>query len=118
MMNFVIEQFNSKKYVCAIHAASYMNPLHNVKRLEETLQEMHIPSGTILVDLLLANGENFNRFVEADYDGQHLNMNDVRVVEPDAADIKLMNSFYKGKAQLVSGGVLSASQRFQFARGK
>jgi hypothetical protein len=117
-MNFSIERINSKKYACAVFATSYINPLHDARSIEKGLNKQQVQPGKVLFDLLLSNGENFNRFFEVYFDGSQLDMSNAQIVEPDECTRKAVNAFYKGKARLISSGVLSPSQRFQFARGK
>ena len=117
-MNCIIQLANSGKYAGIVYAASYLNPLCDVAEVEKGLQEMNIQPGVVLFDLLLTNGDNFNRFAEVVYDGTKLHLQNAKVVKLDTPFRKRIDNFYKGKAKLVSGGVLSPSQRFNFAKGQ
>lgn len=117
-MNCIIQLSNSGKYAGIVYAASYLNPLYDVNEVEKGLHDMQVKPGIVLFDLLLTNGDNFNRFAEVIYDGNKLNLQNAQVVKLNPPFRKRIDSFYKGKAKLVSGGVLSPSQRFYFAKGQ
>lgn len=69
----------------------------------------------VLFDLLLSNGDNFNRFAEAYYDGNELSTRLINIIEMPDNEVKELNHYYKGKTKELSKSVLSMRERYHFA---
>lgn len=105
-------------YSAIVYATSYINPIDEITNISAEVRK-HLPKGSyISIDLLLSNGENFNRFADLYYDGNKITASQVDVTEINSETLKIVNSWYKGKTQYLNNSVLSASERFNFARMK
>lgn len=82
MNKIIIEKLdNVDGYDYIIYPSSYMNPLSKIKRLNEKLKNKINYPCTLLFDLLLCNGDNFNRFAKAYYDGEKVVRDSIEVVD-------------------------------------
>lgn len=72
----------------------------------------------MLFDLLLSNGDNFNRFAEAYYDGSDLSTDSISIADISSEQLKGLNIYYRGKTKELSKSVLSTKERFRFAMMK
>ncbi len=114
--NIIYEQYG--KYAAIVYPVSYLNPIDDIQLISVELKK-HLSSGCyILFDLLLSNGNNFNRFAEAYYEGSDLNSAAVNITEVSPDELKRLNLYYRGKTKELSKSVLSAKERYQFATMK
>lgn len=104
-------------YSHIIYADSYINPLLNIDSLTEKLLTKNVQACNILVDLLLSNGENYNRFAKAYFNGKSIERNSLEVVELDEISVKKVNGYYSKNKKIISKGVLVESQYMKYARG-
>lgn len=82
MNEIIIEKLNNVDgYDYIIYPSSYMNPLSKIKRLNEKLKNKINYPCTLLFDLLLCNGDNFNRIAKAYYDGEKVIRDSIEVVD-------------------------------------
>lgn len=114
--DIIYEQYG--KYSAIVYPVSYLNPIDDIKLISMELRE-HLPAGCyILFDLLLSNGDNFNRFAEVYFDGNEINSGAVSVTEVPTEELKRLNLYYRGKTKELSKSVLSAKERYKFATMK
>ncbi len=99
-----------------IFPTSYINPLMDLKALENKLsKEISLPS-KILVDLLLCNGNNFNRFVRFVFDGKKIDRSSIEITKLNMAEETDVNEFYRQNKNLISKGVLAPSEYLQYVK--
>lgn len=99
-----------------VFSTSYLNPISEIPALEQDLRQMHTGKTTILFDLLLSNGNEFNRFVQASFDGTDIC--DLRIVPVHTLDETVFNLFYKQHPQFLKHGVLAPMQIGRLLRTK
>lgn len=115
MYNFNIIYRKYGKYDAIVYPVSYLNPLEDIDLISIELKK-HLPVGScILFDLLLSNGDNFNRFAETYYNGNVLNLQEITVTDISINEISELNLYYRGKTKELSQSVLSPKERFRFA---
>lgn len=114
--NIIYEQCG--KYAAIVYPVSYLNPIDDLQLISIELRE-HLPAGCyVLFDLLLSNGDNFNRFAEIYYDGKELSSGRISITEVNSEDLKKLNLHYRGKTKELSKSVLSPRERYKFATMK
>jgi len=114
--NIIYEQHG--KYSAIVYPVSYVNPFDDIQLISVELRE-HLSAGCyILFDLLLSNGDNFNRFAEVFFDGGDISMGSVSITEVPTEELQRLNHYYRGKTRELSKSVLSAKERFIFATMK
>ena len=96
--------------------SSYINPMKNISSLELTICDFIKKPCIILVDLLLCNGNSFNRFLELHFDGKHIDRNTIEIVSLDNDDEKKVNEFYKRNKKLLFDSVLTPSEYMTYIR--
>lgn len=114
--NIIYKQYG--KYSAIIYPVSYLNPIEDIQSISEELKK-HLTAGCyVLFDLLLSNGDNFNRFAEVYYDGNDIQTSAVSITEIPSSEVQGLNMYYRGKTKELSKSVLSAKERFRFATMK
>lgn len=114
--DIIYEQFG--KYAAIVYPVSYLNPIDDFQLISEELRE-HLPAGCyVLFDLLLSNGDNFNRFAELYYDGNELSAGLIRITEVNSDELKRLNLHYRGKTKELNKSVLSPKERYKYATMK
>ncbi|MFQ7489345.1 MAG: type II toxin-antitoxin system RnlB family antitoxin [Lachnospiraceae bacterium] len=97
-------------YDYVIYPSSYINPLSKIKLLNEKLKNKINYPCTLLFDLLLCNGDNFNRFAKAYYDGEKVVRDSIEIVELDENEIDFIEQYYKECKNLLKNGVLTPQE--------
>ncbi len=114
--NIIILQKEIGNYDTIVYAINYMNPLSNLTDLEDSLVASNASDGYVLVDLLLCNGNNFNRFSKFYYDGDKITRSTIDIAELSEKEETLVNDFYKGHKNVLTEGVLTPREYMQFAK--
>ena len=111
--NIIYEQCG--KYAAIVYPVSYLNPIDELQVISKELRK-HLSAGCyVLFDLLLSNGDNFNRFAELYYDGNEPSTNRIIITEVSSDERKRLNLHYRGKVKELSRSVLSPRERYKFA---
>lgn len=104
-------------YGAVIYSVSYLNPLEDMESISNELITKVKKPCTILFDLLLSNGDEFNRFVAGYFDGRHVSYDSLKIVSfDDAATLRTIDHYYHGKFACLNRGVLSPAQRMRYAK--
>lgn len=112
MNNLEIEKLNNSKYEYLVLFTSYADSLADISEIVKYLQKKNCVSGELLFDLLLVNGNSFNRFVEAYYDGRSLNPDTYNIVENIDSTIKNRTKLIiKRNMKYLSNSVLTNSEK-------
>lgn len=114
--NIIILQKEIGNYDTIVYAINYMNPLSNLADLEDSLAATRVGSGYVLVDLLLCNGNNFNRFAQFYYDGDKITRSTIDIAELRKKEEIFVNDFYKGHKSVLAKGVLTPREYMQFVK--
>ena len=116
-MTYEIKRIKNADFSAIIYSISYENPLQDMDSIShELLFNFHAPCD-VLFDLLLSNGEEFNRFALGHFDGKKLNYESLRTIEiEDLNLIKQINSYYSGKFAYLKNSVLSLHQIIKYAK--
>lgn len=105
----------SQKYSAFIYSTSYVNPIHYIEEISTDLKTNKSDVGYVLFDLILSNGNGFNRFAEAFFDGNYIIKDTVNVVElSDPEIIEKADAHYKGRTEELENSVLSIFQRMRY----
>ena len=115
MKNYCIDYRNCNKYNAIVYASSYINPFENLVEINKDISDKVKQKCFILFDLLLTNGDNFNRFVEAYYDGNAIVEDTIKVVSI-SSELEDINSHYKGRNTEVNNSVLSPGEKYRILR--
>lgn len=99
-----------------IFPVSYINPLANLNMFEKELINNVGIECNILVDLLLCNGNNFNRFVSLEFNGSNIDRSSIKIVALNTSEQNDVNEFYKENKNVISNGVLVPSEYMTYVR--
>lgn len=97
-----------------IYPTSYINPLSNMVALEKYLfSNVGMPC-ELIVDLLLCNGDEFNRFVYFSFDGKCIKKDSIRIINIADEAERAINSFYKSHKDILKRGVLLPEEYMRY----
>lgn len=118
MNNFNIVYEQHGKYSAVIYPISYLNPIYEIQGVSTELKNNRIKCGYVLFDLLLSNGNNFNRFAEAYFDGEEINKGTLDIAEMSEEEISVLNRYYRDKTKELYNSVLTSKEQFKYATSK
>lgn len=113
-ISIVKKQILNNEYI--IFPSSYMNPLTCLNKLEQDLSADVKGPCFLLVDLLLCNGANFNRFVTLRFDGTKIDKQSIDTIKLSADDENKVNQFYREDKRRITRGVLVPSQYMKYVK--
>lgn len=90
-----------------------------LEQLEFELKRKSI-EGTVLLDLLLANGNNSRRFIEVSFNGESLNWVSAKTKSPNLLDTKIISycqKFYNKNKDTLSNSVLTSVEKHKILSG-
>jgi hypothetical protein len=104
---------NMGGYDYIIYPTSYINPLLNQLELNANLRiSIHRPC-IILFDLLLCNGNCFNRFCKGTFDGVKILDESLELVDISISMVKFVEKYYTENKKTLRSGVLVPSEYMQ-----
>ena len=118
MEKYDIVKSKSNQYEHIVYATSWHNPLYHLDEIAESIGTMVNPSKKchILFDILLSNGNNFNRFALGFFDGEKIEGESLEVFQiNDKKNLKEINSYYKTHRAYLPNGILPLTQIMQYA---
>ena len=84
-----MQKIDSTNFI--VYATSYLNPLSNVCEASREIACVVDKPCKLLFDLLLANGDSFNRYVACKFDGKDILRDSIDVIEESQIDATLMS---------------------------
>ena len=116
-MTYEIKQIKSTLFSAVVYAISFENPLQELSNISRELTSIIHKPCDVLFDLLLSNGDEFNRFVLGRFDGTNIDYDSLRIIDlDDTVLVQTINSFYHGKYDYLNNSVLSMRQMTLFAK--
>ena len=115
MNSYKICYGNYGKYSAIVYPISYFNPINDIKAISKDIKNKLTAGSFILFDLLLSNGDNFNRFAEVYFDGKDIDLNEINIKEMPLDEKKKYNLYYRGKIKELKNSVLSSKERYRYA---
>lgn len=104
-----VEDFNGFDFI--IYPTSYINPLLKKSKLNESLKIKINKKSNLLFDLLLCNGDCYNRFCKVEFDGYKIIKSTLDVIELDCKkDIEYVEEFYREDKKLLTKGVITTKE--------
>ncbi len=116
-MTYEIKQSNGVDFSAIVYATSYNNPIQDIDSISNELSSMFHSPCNVLFDLLLSNGNEFNRFVIGRFEGNKISYDSLRIVTIEDSKLrKQIDSFYRGKYSYLKNSVLSLRQITLFSK--
>lgn len=117
LLNYSIDFCKCNKYSAIVYSVSYINPFESISEISTDIRTMLPEAGYVLFDLLLSNGDNFNRFAEAYFDGTEIKRDSISVISlDDVGQLKQINRHYKGRLVELNNSVLASSERLKYSK--
>lgn len=109
---FEIGSLNKRKKQAIVYSTNYLRLDDYINDVAFLLKEKSF-KGKVIFDLLLSNGNSFNRFIEMLFNGDAFEIKTTKVIN-DIDDTIINNSldFYSSHASYLEDSVLSKSQKF------
>jgi len=109
--NYIIEMVSKSKVI--IFCTSYINTISCLDEIEIELNKVNF-AGTIIFDLLLANGYTSNRFIRAKFFNSKIQRTSMEVIKslglfPSIAD--KINSYYRNNPEFIKNSILSEKEQ-------
>lgn len=115
MTDYKVENYND--IGCMIFSTSEYNPTDFLSNIEKDLIERKY-IGNVIFDLLLSNGNNYNRYIEANFDGTCFNSNSYELIESPKLELKKKSlNFYRENINFLENSILSKPIRFMIKKG-
>lgn len=99
-----------------IYPVSYINPMVNIIGFDVELRKKIGVPCNILVDLLLCNGNNFNRFVKFRFDGVKIDRLTIELTKLNCEEENDVNEFYRTNRSIIKNGVLTPSEYLKYVK--
>lgn len=117
MSTFDIKYDICSKYPVVIYSVSYLNPIQDLTEISSELCKNISNACEVLFDMLLTNGEEFNRFATAKFDGKQIVYDSISVVNVfDSSELSIINSYYKQHTHILNKGVLTSGQKYKYVK--
>ena len=118
-MNYNIDYHKCNKYSAIVYSVSYINPFEEILDISLEIKKTLSDGGFVLFDLLLSNGDSFNRFAEAYFDGREIKKDSINIISLDnVMELRQINLHYKGCSSELNNSVLTPSERFKYLKAK
>lgn len=116
-MTYEIKKIKTDLSPVVVYAISFENPLHDLVDISKELSLIVHSPCDILFDLLLSNGDEFNRFFLGKFDGEKIDFDSLEIYEmKNETLLKKINGFYCGKYNYLRNSILSMRQMTLFAK--
>lgn len=117
-MNAVLLKTNGK-FPYIILGTSYLHPIDDIYEFVNKLKENQYV-GEVLLDGLLSNGFNSNRYLKIYFNGKEFLDNDITTlsVVPKEVDDKIYTYFYENPELVKENKILPNAQKYLLTKGK
>jgi len=113
MKNYKIQKVNTNiKYEYIIFAINDDSPLEYLQDIEKDLAKKNF-KGLVLFDLLLSNGDEYNRYVEAYFNGKSFELSSFKGPTLNQEIERISINFFKKHPEFIDKGVLSSIDIFK-----
>ncbi|WP_461611963.1 type II toxin-antitoxin system RnlB family antitoxin [Cytobacillus kochii] len=118
MKKYGLIQLSGSEYQCMVLATSYEDPLQDIQDIERELKDLDV-CGKILFDMLAHIGDNSERFLEANFDGDFLVLDSFRFVTINKNSAYRQNTkeFFSSKSYMLEGTILTTIQKNLISHG-
>ncbi|MGN0169430.1 MAG: type II toxin-antitoxin system RnlB family antitoxin [Lachnospiraceae bacterium] len=97
-----------------VYPTSYINPLLKRSELNANLKKVVDAPCNVLFDLLLCNGNCFNRFCKGIFDGQQILNDSLELVDiRNEKEIEVIEKYYLDNTKVLKNGVLTPKEYMQ-----
>ncbi|MDR5855780.1 type II toxin-antitoxin system RnlB family antitoxin [Caballeronia sp. LZ062] len=113
---FLVRREGPNGLSAVVLSIGFENPMRALARVENDLRRRKV-RGTVLFDLLLANGTKYNRFFVGEFDGDHFS-SEFRSGEGRHAEFAAYSAgVYQQEVEAVDASLLTPAMRFALKRG-
>ncbi|MBB6317318.1 type II toxin-antitoxin system RnlB family antitoxin [Paraburkholderia tropica] len=113
---FLVKREGPDGLSAVVLSIGFENPMGALARVEKDLRKRKV-RGTVLFDLLLANGTKYNRFFVGEFDGDHF-ASEFRSGEGRHAEFAAYSAcIYQQAGETVDTSLLTPAMRFALSRG-
>lgn len=114
---FLVKSKGPNGLSAVVFSVGYENPLSALARVESDLRRRRV-QGSVLFDLLLANGTKYNRFYVGEFDGDHFKSYEFSSADSRHGEFaNYCAAVYQAAAEEVDASLLTPAMRFALKRG-
>lgn len=119
MKDYAIVSINNSEYDVIIYSKSRISPFENIKEIENDLKEMNFSINRVLFDMILCRGNNSDRFIKCDFDGNSLLKNTMEVIILNKKDTlrKISVNYLLNEKEEVENSILTSIQKKMILKG-
>ena len=115
MKEYQAKKYNDIGYM--IFSTSEYNPTDFISNIEKDLLKEKY-KGNVIFDLLLSNGNNYNRYLNAKFDGKKFDGNSYTLIDEPKNEIRQKSlDFYKKNISILENSILSKPIKFMIKKG-
>jgi hypothetical protein len=115
MRDYQVERYDD--IGCVIFSISEYNPTDYISTIEQDLIKESY-KGNVVFDLLLANGNNFNRYLKAYFNGNGFNRDSYKIIDKPQHQLKKKSiDFYQKNIDFLENSILSKPIKFMIKKG-
>lgn len=119
MKNYEVVSINNNEYDVIIYSKSQISPFENIKEIEDELRKMDTSINRVIFDMILCRGNNSDRFIKCDFDGNSLLRSTMEVVALSKKDTlrKLSINYLVKEKEKVENSILTSIQKKMILKG-
>ncbi len=119
MKDYEIISIDNDKYDAIIYSESQLSPFKDIKNIEKDLRELKIKNKKVLFDMILCRGNNLERFIKCDFDGNLLAINSMEVIRISKKDNlrKISVEYLSKQKDKVESSILTSIQKKMIIKG-
>lgn len=115
MKDYQVKKYNN--FDCIVFSVSEYNPTDFLSSIEHDLIENNY-IGDVIFDLLLANGNNYNRYLKAKFDGKVFKSDSYTLIEDPKYELKKRSlDFYRDNINFLENSIISKPLKFMIKKG-
>ncbi|MBO3395849.1 type II toxin-antitoxin system RnlB family antitoxin [Clostridium perfringens] len=119
MKNYEIVSIDNNEYDVIIYSESRISPFKSIKNIEEDLRKMNLKNKKILFDMILCRGNNLDRFIKCDFDGNSILRDTMEVVRLSKKDVlrKISVEYLSKEKDKIENSILTSIQKRMIIKG-
>ena len=115
MREYRLKKYNDIGYM--IYSISSYNPIDCISKIEKEFDKKSY-KGNVIFDLLLSNGNNFNRYLKAYFDGNRFKPDSYSIISEPKIELKKKSTeFYKKNINFLENSIISKPNKFMIKKG-
>ncbi len=119
MKDYEIVSINNDEYDAIIYSESQIAPFEYINNIEKDLKNLNFKIKRVLFDMILCRGNNLDRFIKCDFDGESLVKSTMEVIRINKKDSlrKISTEYLSKQKDKVENSILTSIQKKMIIKG-